>query len=104
MWGERTGQKKRTDLYGSPPTKADAPRRVLEGNAPANRVEARQLEGLYAVRYAPYHLLRHRRRRRFRIHLLVRRLVKVDFGHGRLDRAQWIPREADVDFVYGLGR
>lgn len=102
-WNERTGQKKRTDLYGSPPGKADAPRRVLEGNSPANRDEARHLEGLYAVRYAPYHLLGLRRRRRLGIHLLVCRFVKVDFGRECLDRAQRIPREAYVDFVYGLG-
>lgn len=81
------GKEKRTNLYGSPPAKADAPRPVLEGNAPADRDEARRLEGFYAVRYAPYHLLRLRRRRRFGVHILVRRLVEVDFGHGRLDRA-----------------
>jgi hypothetical protein len=88
-----------TNLYGSPPVHIDAPRRVLEGDAPAHRDEARRQEGFYAVRYAPDHLLRLGRRSRFRIHLLVRRLVKVDFGHGRLDRAQQIPREGYVDFV-----
>src|SRR5580698_3080946 len=37
---ERTGKDK-THLYGSPPGNADAPRLVLEGNAPTNRDEAR---------------------------------------------------------------
>ena len=74
-------RKKKTHLYGSPPGDADAPRRVLERNAPANRDEARRLEGFYAVHNAPYHLLRLGRRRRSGIHPLVRRLVKVDFGH-----------------------
>lgn len=74
-------------LYGSPPAKVNAPRRILEGNAPADRDEARRLEGFYAVRQAPYHLLCLRRRHRFGVHLFVYRLVKVDFGHWRLDGA-----------------
>lgn len=95
--------KKKTDLYGSPPGNADTPRRVLEGNSQANRDEARRLEGFYAAHYAPHHLLRLRRRRRSGIHPLVRRLVKVGFGHRRLKHALRIPREAYVDFVYGPG-
>ena len=33
-------KKKKTNLYGSPPGNANAPRRVLEGNSPAHRNEA----------------------------------------------------------------
>jgi len=91
-------------LYGSPPAKVDAPRLVLEGDAPTNRDKARRLERFYAVRYAPYHLLRLRRWPHIGFHLLARRLVKVDFGHGRQNRAQRIPREVYVDLVYGRGR
>ena len=105
VWNEKgLGTKKRTNLYGSPPAKADAPRRILEGNAPANRHEARRHEGLLAVDYVPYQLLRLRRWIRFGIHIFVRRLVNVDFGHRRVKRAKRIPGEAYVDFVYGRGR
>ena len=102
-WNEKVWQKK-TDLYGSPPGKGDTPLPVLEGNTPANRDEAWRLEGIYEVNCVPYHLLRLSRRLRFGIHLFVCRLVEVDFGHGRLNRAQRIPRGAYVDFVYGRGR
>ena len=96
-------RKEKTDLHGSPPANVDAPRPVLEGNSPAIRDEARRLEGLYEVHRVPYHLLRLRRRPRLGIHPLVRRLVKLDFVYRRLKHAQWIPRGAHVDFVYGTG-
>lgn len=100
---ERTGKKK-TDRYGSPPAKIDAPRPVLEGDAPANRNETLRLERFYAIRYVPYHLLRLRGRPYFGIHSLVCRLVEVDLGHRRLNCAQRIAREVYVDFVYGRDR
>lgn len=100
---ERSGQKK-TDLYGSPPGKGDAPHPILEGNAPAIRDEALHLKGFYVEDQVAYHLLRLCHRLRFRVHPLVYRLVKVDFSHRSLNRAQQIPRGAYVDFVNGRGR
>jgi hypothetical protein len=90
-----------TDLYSIPPGKRDAPPPVLEGHTPANRDEALCREGIYEVDCTSYHVLRHCHWLCF---VLVSRLVKVDFGHRRLNRAQRIPRGAYVDFVYGLGR
>lgn len=87
---ERKGWQKKTDRYGSPPAKIDAPRPILEGDAPANRDEAWRLERFYAIRYVPYQLLRLRCRPHFGIHPLVCRLVEVDLGHGRPNRAQRI--------------
>ena len=96
-------QQRKTDLYGSPSDKANARLLVLEGNAPAKRDESRRLEVYYAVACALYQLKRLRCRLRLGIHLPVCRLVIVDFGRGRLNRVQWVPQEAYVDFEYRLG-
>ena len=94
----------RTNLDTFPPAEVDAPRLVLEGDAPAERDEAPHLQRLYAERYPPYQLLRLRRRPRIRVNLPVGRPVQVDFRHGRLEHALRVPRKGHVDFEHGLGR
>ena len=79
-----------TNLDGPPPAEVNAPRAVLDRDAPAERDEAAHLQRLDAVRQAAYPLLRLRRAR-------VVQAVDVHLRDGRLDRAPRVAREADVE-------
>ena len=94
-------ENKQTNLDGRPPGEEEAPRRVLESNAPAERNEALHLHRLYAPSQIAYQLMRLRRRPRIGVDRPVVRLVEAHFGYGHLERTPRISRKGHVGLEDG---